>query len=412
MTPAEVATSVANLKLERDAIVLYENLAQLEKDPRRAAAFRKIAANERRHADIWAHRLREAGAHTPDADRPRMRVRIIIQAARLFGTRAVSEMVQALEAEEEDVYTEQSSPEVASIAADEREHAEIWRQLDVEAGQGNSGPATASAVMAEPSSVRGAAPIGAAPHAAAGATTRLGPRTRDLRDETWHRAGRTGTLRAAIFGVNDGLVSNLSLVMGVTGANVDNEIVVLAGVAGLLAGAFSMGAGEWISMQSQRELFERQISIEREELRIMPDVEQDELTEIYRSKGVPDEDARRVARGLMRNPEAALDTKVREELGLDPDELGSPWGAAAGSFVAFGAGAFVPLLPFLLTRGMPAFVGALVLAFSALFLVGAGVSLLTGRNVLFSALRQVAIGAGAAAVTYAAGSVVGVQAGA
>ena len=133
------------------------------------------------------------------------------------------------------------------------------------------------------------------------------------RDESWHRASRAGTLRAAIFGVNDGLVSNLSLVMGVSAAAGDDRLVVLAGVAGLLAGAFSMGAGEWISMQSQRELFQRQIDLEREELRVMPDIEEQELAAIYRSKGLPQADAERVARRLMADPEAALDRKVREE---------------------------------------------------------------------------------------------------
>jgi VIT1/CCC1 family predicted Fe2+/Mn2+ transporter len=197
--------------------------------------------------------------------------------------------------------------------------------------------------------------------------------------------------------------------MGVSGANVDHNVVVLAGIAGLLAGAFSMGAGEWISMQSQRELFERQIALEREELRVMPEIEEQELAAIFRRKGLPDADARRTAAHLMEDPQAALDTKVREELGLDPDELGSPIGAATGSFLAFSAGAFVPLLPFLIASGMPALLWSLGLAFVALFGVGAGVSLLTGRGAVFSGIRQVAIGAAAAAVTFLVGSVIGVQ---
>jgi VIT1/CCC1 family predicted Fe2+/Mn2+ transporter len=204
-------------------------------------------------------------------------------------------------------------------------------------------------------------------------------------------------------------VSNLSLVMGVAGANLDHNVVVLAGIAGLLAGAFSMGAGEWISMQSQRELFERQIALEREELRVMPDIEEQELAAIFRRKGVPEKDARRTAAHLMEDPQAALDTKVREELGLDPGELGSPMGAASGSFLAFSAGAFVPLLPFLLTTGTPALLVSLGLAFVCLFGVGAGVSLLTGRSTILSGARQVAIGAAAAAVTFLVGRVIGVQ---
>ncbi len=160
--------------------------------------------------------------------------------------------------------------------------------------------------------------------------------------------------------------------MGVAGATADNHFIVLAGIAGLLAGAFSMAAGEYISMQSQREVFERQIAVEREEMRVMPDVEQQELEQIYRAKGLPAADAARVAAHLMEDPKIALDTKVREELGLDPDELGSSWGAAISSFIAFSVGAVIPLLPFLLTTGTVAFVAALTMSFIALFLIGAG----------------------------------------
>jgi VIT1/CCC1 family predicted Fe2+/Mn2+ transporter len=188
-----------------------------------------------------------------------------------------------------------------------------------------------------------------------------------------------------------------------------NHFVVLAGVAGLLAGAFSMAAGEYISMQSQKELFENQISMEREEMRVMPDVEREELVEIYRGKGLPQRDAERVADRLMDDPEKALDTMVREELGLDPDELGSPWGAAWSSFISFAVGALVPLLPFLLGVGFNALVASLAFSFAALFAVGAAVSLVTGRGFLFSGLRQVVIGAVAAGVTYAVGSVIGVN---
>jgi vacuolar iron transporter family protein len=369
LTADEIKASLANLKLERDAIVLYDQLAEIERDPERAAAFRRIAANERRHAEIWADRLRLAGAEVPSAGGPRLRVRFILLIARWLGTSRVAELVRALEGDEEDAYAEQLTPETAAIAADEREHAQIWQRLQKSGGRG---------------SARGS-----------------------VGEEAWHRGGRSGTLRAAVFGANDGLVSNLSLVMGVAGAVTDNHIIVLAGVAGLLAGAFSMAAGEYISMQSQRELFERQISIEREEMRVMPDVEQQELAQIYRAKGLEAADAERIAASLMSDPAKALDTKVREELGLDPDELGSPWGAAWSSFLAFSLGAVVPLLPFLLPVGLPALASALALSFLALFLVGAAVSMVTGRGLIFSGLRQVLIGAAAAAVTYGVGTLIG-----
>jgi VIT1/CCC1 family predicted Fe2+/Mn2+ transporter len=371
MTP-DPAQSLANLRLERDAILLYDALGTIEQDPNRAAAFHRIAANERRHADIWAGKLRESGTDVPPAPtRPRVRVAFIILVARLFGTRAVSDLVTALEGDEEEIYGEQSSPEVEAIAADEREHAEIWRRLK------------------DPD---------------------YHPDRDIARRERWHRSGRSGTLRAVIFGVSDGLVSNLALVMGVAGAAGEHgSFILLAGVAGLLAGAFSMAAGEYISMQSQRELFERQIALERAEMEAMPEEEEAEMAALYRAKGFKEDEAKAIAHRLFEDPERALDQLIREELGLDPDELGSPLGASGGSFAAFALGAFVPVLPYLLLTGTAAFVASIGLSLVALFLVGAGVSLLTGRGVLFSGLRQVGIGAAAAIVTFVVGSLIGVS---
>jgi VIT1/CCC1 family predicted Fe2+/Mn2+ transporter len=169
-----------------------------------------------------------------------------------------------------------------------------------------------------------------------------------------------------------------------------------------------MAAGEYISMQSQRELFERQIALERAELEAMPQEEQAELAQVYRAKGFTEGEAEAIAARMFADPEHALDTLVREELGLDPDELGSPWGAAGGSFVAFGIGALIPVIPYLLMAGSAAFVTAIALSIGALFAVGAGVSLLTGRSLLFSGARQVLIGAAAAIVTYLVGLAIGV----
>src|SRR5439155_15257906 len=211
--------------------------------------------------------------------------------------------------------------------------------------------------------------------------------------ERWPRSSRSATLRAVIFGVSDGLVSNLALVMGVAGAAGDQgRFILLAGVAGLLAGAFSMAAGEYISMQSQRELYERQIALERAELEAMPEEEEAELAAVYRSKGFEEDEAARIAHRIFRDPEAALETLIREELGLDPGELGSPWGAAFGSFVAFAIGASVPVVPYLFGGGSSVFVASIVISALALFGVGAGVSLLTGRSLLFSAIRLIVIG--------------------
>jgi VIT1/CCC1 family predicted Fe2+/Mn2+ transporter len=384
MAPIDVAQSLDNLKLERDAIVLYDGLASIEKDARRAEAFRTIAGNERRHADVWAAKLRELGADVPEADgRPRFRIRTILLLARLFGTHAVRDLVQALEGDEEDTYKAQGAPEVEAIAADEREHAAIWQRL--------SSPATAAGHPSSAHPVR---------------------RPTDIADrERWHRAGRSGTLRAVIFGVSDGLVSNLALVMGIAGASGgEGPFVLLAGIAGLLAGSFSMAAGEYISMQSQRELFERQIALERAELEAMPQEEEAELALVYRSKGFTEDEAKTIAARMFKDPQHALDTLIREELGLDPDELGSAWGAAGGSFVAFGVGAAIPVIPYLLAGGSVAFWVSIGLSIAALFAVGAGVSLLTGRSLVFSGGRQVLIGAAAAIVTYVVGNLIGVAA--
>ena len=226
--------------------------------------------------------------------------------------------------------------------------------------------------------------------------------------ERWHRSGRSGTLRAVIFGVSDGLVSNLALVMGVAGASANGRLILLTGIAGLLAGAFSMAAGEYISMQSQRELFERQIALEAAELEAMPEEEEAELAALYMAKGFTRDEAQRIAARMFENPKTALDTLVREELGLDPDELGSPMGAAVGSFIAFAVGAAIPVVPYLFGSGPAVFAVSIVASLAALFLVGAGVSLLTGRGLLFSGFRQVAIGAAAAGVTFAVGTLIGV----
>ena len=412
-----IAQSLENLRLEQDAVALYDALASIDKDPRRAAAFRHIAANERRHADIWAGRLRELGATVPPPARPRARVRLIILAARVLGTKAVSELVKSLEGDEVEIYDAQGAgADIESIAADEREHAEIWKRLD--AGQGHEPAAgdeaatasdgVAPAVSRDARATEASLLVTASAHPAMPEATRKAPEL-ITRGEGWHRSARSGTLRAVIFGVSDGLVSNLSLVMGVAGASNQDRFILTAGIAGLLAGAFSMAAGEYISMQSQRELFERQIALERAELEAMPEDEQRELATIYAGKGVPREEAEKLAAHMFEDPEVALDTLVREELGLDPDELGSPWGAAGGSFAAFAVGAAVPVLPYLVASGTAAFVVSLGLSLAALFVVGATVSLLTGRGMLFSGLRQVGIGAAAAGVTYIVGRIIGVS---
>ncbi|MFB3737997.1 MAG: VIT1/CCC1 transporter family protein [Candidatus Velamenicoccus archaeovorus] len=228
-----------------------------------------------------------------------------------------------------------------------------------------------------------------------------------------HRiGGRSGALRAAIFGANDGLVSNVALIMGVAGAGVASEVILVAGVAGLLAGAFSMAAGEYVSMRVQREVFERLIHLEAHEIATDPDAERDELTRLYQDKGVSPDLARQLADEVMRDPRSALETHAREELGLDPREgLGNPWAAAGSSFATFAAGALVPLLPFVFSSGNAAVLLSAALTLLALFGVGAGMSFLTGRSPLWSGARMLLIGGSAAAVTYLVGALLDVTVG-
>ena len=224
--------------------------------------------------------------------------------------------------------------------------------------------------------------------------------------------GKSGALRAAIFGINDGLLSNLSLIMGVAGASVSNHFILVAGVAGLLAGSFSMGAGEYVSMRAQREVFERLLHIEAHELATEPEEEHDELHQIYVDRGVPPDLAHQVVEAVMRDPKVALETHAREELGLDPDALGSPWGAASSSFVMFAIGAVIPLVPFIVGSGTAAVVAAVLASAAAIFSVGAAMTILTGRSVLWSGGRMLVVGVIAAGVTFGIGRLFHVSTGA
>lgn len=358
-----------NYQGEVDGVAVYERLAKAEKDPGRARIFLELAETERRHLQRWADKLREAGVEPPP-QRPSFRIRFLGFLADHFGPRTVLPMVSAMESSGFDNYMAQAEagPE---MARDERQHARTMRAL-----AGGGMPADVAAIA---------------------------------RHERWHRVDAGGQFRAAIFGVNDGLVSNLSLVIGVAAANPDGRFIILAGVAGLLAGAFSMGAGEYVSVTSQRELFERQIELEAQELESEPEEERRELALIYRAKGVPEAEAEALATRIIADRAVALETLAREELGLNPDELGSPWGVSAASFASFAAGAVVPVAPYLFGDGWLNFGLALGLSGLALFGVGAGVSLFTGRSAIFSGLRQLVIGGMAAAITYGIGSLIGVS---
>jgi VIT1/CCC1 family predicted Fe2+/Mn2+ transporter len=224
-----------------------------------------------------------------------------------------------------------------------------------------------------------------------------------------HRAASGGNaLRAAVLGANDGLLSNFSLVMGVVGAAFSSQTILITGLAGLLAGAGSMAMGEWISVQSARELYERQIEVEAQEIAEVPDEEEEELALIYEAKGLPEDQARSLAARLMTDQKSALDTLSREELGIDPKELGgSARGAAVSSYVLFALGAIVPVFPFLFLSGWLAIAASVLASVAGLFAMGVATTLFTGRNVLFSGTRQVLVGAAAAALTYVLGGLLG-----
>jgi vacuolar iron transporter family protein len=223
-----------------------------------------------------------------------------------------------------------------------------------------------------------------------------------------HETRASSVLRPIVFGANDGLVSNLALVMGVAGASPEPGIIVLAGVAGLIAGAFSMGVGEYVSVQSQRELLDFQVAFQRKQLRDAPDQERRILARVYTERGFSEEEAERFVDVVFGDPDHAVRLLIFEEVGLDERSIGSPVTAALGSFAAFTAGALIPLVPYLLTTGSPAFAASLTLSLAALALLGAGIAVLTRRTAWYGALRQVLLGGIAAAVTYAVGVAIGI----
>jgi VIT1/CCC1 family predicted Fe2+/Mn2+ transporter len=228
--------------------------------------------------------------------------------------------------------------------------------------------------------------------------------------EKRHRSVGGNALRAAVLGGNDGLVSNFSLVMGIAGATAGGEGVLLAGMAGLLAGALSMALGEWISVKSSQELSENQMQLEMDELETNPEGEQREIALIYMAKGIPEAQAVQMAASIMENKEEAHEILVKEELGINADELkGSAMEAAVYSFVLFGVGAVIPVIPFMFTSGFTAIIISVIASAGGLFLIGAAITLFTGKSIWFSGIRQVLFGLMAAAITFGIGKLIGVS---
>ncbi len=224
-----------------------------------------------------------------------------------------------------------------------------------------------------------------------------------------HRNVQGGVARAAVFGVSDGLVSNVALILGIAGASTDGSLVRLAGISGLLAGAISMAAGEWVSVRAQNELIERELEIERRSLAENPDAETRELAAIYRKRGVDPEHAQRIAQDIMADPEIALDVHAREELGVDPGGVGNPLAVAVASFWAFAVGAVAPLVPWFITDGASATIASVVIGMAAAAIVGFALAAFTERSGVRTAIRQVLVAAGACTATYLIGSALGVS---
>lgn len=366
------------LATERAAARMYRSLAGLT-DGERRDALQELAEIELRHGAHWESLLRERGAEVPpDDDRLDPDDEALLERARTLSLDAVLPDLEQAERDAQGMYDDEPDA-LPGMADDERIHEQVLRRL-----QSSPDPLP-------PVRVRSLDQV----------------REGLNRAEPWHRTDKSGSLRAAVFGVSDGLVSNTALVMGFAGSGAERGTVLLAGVAGLLAGAFSMGAGEYVSVASQRDVFRREIALERAELRDKPLEEQRELELIYRAKGLDKATARQAAERIMADPDVALDTLAREELGLDPGELGSPVKVALSSFAAFAVGAVVPVVPYLLAGGAVALVLAIVMAAVALVVVGGLVGRLSGLGVARSVLRQLVVGAGAAAVTFVLGRLVG-----
>jgi VIT1/CCC1 family predicted Fe2+/Mn2+ transporter/rubrerythrin len=363
---ADIARFRQNYIVEMDGIALYRAMAAAEQDDQRAVIFEKLAQNEERHAQRWAKLIQSGGGAVP-AHKPSARVQMLGWMARRFGTHRVVPIISNMEARDEAGYMRQ--PEAAGLPAEERAHSRTLLAMEGKTSGQESIAGT----------------------------------------ERWHISAHGGGLRAAVFGINDGLLSNFSLVMGFAGAEAKPEYIILAGVAGLLAGSFSMAAGEYVSVSAQREVFEQQIAIEKEELEMSPKEEEEELSLIYQAKGIPEQEASRLAQRIIQNPKTAIDTLAREELGLDPAGLGSPWTAAISSFCAFVIGAFVPVAPYLLTAGTKAWIASASLSFFALFTVGAVLSIFTARGPLLSGARMLGIGLLVSAITYSVGWLFGVS---
>jgi VIT1/CCC1 family predicted Fe2+/Mn2+ transporter/rubrerythrin len=372
--PSDLQRYRSNLQDETDSAALYRVMAEMETKAEIAEVYQRLAKAEETHARFWSKRIERLQGQRPEVG-PSWRTRVLIWLTRRLGANAVLPTAMSQETANRAMYDTQRETDQTSMPAQERSHARLLAHLASRSRHGWNG-------------------------------------SRYAQLEGRHGAGGGNALRAAVLGANDGLVSTLSLIMGVSGAAFSPATVLATAVAGTLAGACSMAMGEWISVQSARELYQRQIEAERDELESAPAEEKEELVLIYQSKGFAQEEARAIAERVFADPGSALDTLVREELGINPEDLGgSAWEAAGASFLVFLVGAMVPALPLLVFAGKDAILASGVASAVGLFLIGAAITVFTGGSALKSGLRQLLIGAAAAAVTYGAGRLFGVAVG-
>jgi VIT1/CCC1 family predicted Fe2+/Mn2+ transporter len=356
----------ANRQDEIDSAAQYRAMAAAEPDAGVAKIYRELAEVEDKHVGFWESKLRERGVD-PGPRRASWRARVLAFTARRLGPRMILPTVAAREAVGRNDYAMQSETAHTQMPAQERSHARVLK-----------------AMLTRPEGVVG---------------------SELARVEGRHRNVGGNALRAAVLGANDGLCSNLALVMGIAGAQTSSHAILVTGLAGLVAGACSMALGEWVSVTSSRELAERELRVERDELLAAPEEEREELQLIYEAKGVPKDEAKQLSARLLDDRGAALDVLAREELGIDPADLGgSARVAAITSFLLFAFGAVFPVIPYMVASGTPALIASVAISAVALFGIGAAITVFTGRPVWIAGSRQTVLGLAAAGITFALGS--------
>jgi VIT1/CCC1 family predicted Fe2+/Mn2+ transporter len=354
-------------KDEKEAIMLYTQMASNETDSKKKAIYQRLSEIETQHSQLIEKELSKLGVDVSKLKyRARLKTRVLSFFGKLLGHKSLLENL--LKGEDDAImgyakYAAESDDDeltntLRTITMDEKSHFNVISEMEERAG------------------------------------------------ERWHRGG--GSIRDAIFGMNDGLLSTFSLVAGVSGAAVGNTIVLLAGIAGAIAGAISMAAGAFVSTRAEKEVMERHIEMERYEIEVMPETETEELALMYELKGVDTVQARMMAKQIMANKEAAIDTMAREELGFAPEELGSPTKAGLTSGIFFTMGALIPIMPWILFPGILAFYASIILSLGGFFFIGVGRTLVTGKSPWRSGFEMFLIGTAAAIVTYIIGSLVGV----